>query len=308
LLKAVGAPPTFLVHSDRREPSPAAGHLLRIYPPLTPEVEALLAGEPPADLGSQPPPPAGSPLQELDTLDVGDDAAWNRAASFLPPPPAPAPGSALSPQATARTNPAPAPPQALAADTAGEFRTRYSSSCSCSCSNDPREQGMCQSPNRPRTGPSPTDKYWDRLLSALALLPAPKPATELREAAADPPAPDSPLPAPTPATDAAEFPEHLNKTAPEQPATEQAPNRNGTGPSASDDPAKPAPPPGAHDTAGEFWWVQNQPFASSIAHIPTPEGTPHPGRSYLRFGSPAPSAGRAEVRRATADHPIRVYP
>src|SRR5713101_3367555 len=28
LLKAVGTPPTFLVHSDRREPSPAAGHLL----------------------------------------------------------------------------------------------------------------------------------------------------------------------------------------------------------------------------------------------------------------------------------------
>src|SRR5438094_6147107 len=85
LLKAVGTPPTFLVHSDRREPSPAAGHLLRVYPPLTPEVEALLAAEPPADEDLQPPPPAGSPLQELDTVDAGDGAACNWAASFLPP-------------------------------------------------------------------------------------------------------------------------------------------------------------------------------------------------------------------------------
>ena len=42
LLKAVGTPPTFLVPSDRREPAPAAGHLLRVYPPLSPAVEALL--------------------------------------------------------------------------------------------------------------------------------------------------------------------------------------------------------------------------------------------------------------------------
>src|SRR5438093_740673 len=84
LLKAVGTPPTFLVHSDRREPSPAAGHLLRVYPPLTLEVEALLAAEPPADADTQPPPPAGSPLQELDTVDAGDGDAWYAAASFLP--------------------------------------------------------------------------------------------------------------------------------------------------------------------------------------------------------------------------------
>src|SRR6266581_5043837 len=68
LLKAVGTPPTFLVHSDRREPSSAAGHLLRVYPPLTPEVEALLAAEPTATGDLQPPPPADSPLQELDTV------------------------------------------------------------------------------------------------------------------------------------------------------------------------------------------------------------------------------------------------
>src|SRR5713226_2681557 len=82
LLKAVGTPPTFLIHSDRREPSPAAGHLLRVYPPLAPEVEALLATEPPAKDDLQPPPPAGSPLQELDTVDAGDGAAWNGAAEF----------------------------------------------------------------------------------------------------------------------------------------------------------------------------------------------------------------------------------
>src|SRR5712691_1984486 len=61
LLKAVGTPPTFLVHSDRREPCPAAGHLLRVYPPLTPEGEALLEAELPANGDLQPPPPADSP-------------------------------------------------------------------------------------------------------------------------------------------------------------------------------------------------------------------------------------------------------
>src|SRR5712691_4313121 len=85
LLKAVGTPPTFLVHADRRAPAPAAGHLLRVYPPLPPEVEALLAAEPPADADTQPPPPAGSPLQELDTVNAGDGDAWYAAASFLPP-------------------------------------------------------------------------------------------------------------------------------------------------------------------------------------------------------------------------------
>src|SRR6266849_9390117 len=58
LLTAVGTPPTFLIHSDRREPAPAAGHLLRVYPALASEVEALLAAEPPANGDLQPPPPA----------------------------------------------------------------------------------------------------------------------------------------------------------------------------------------------------------------------------------------------------------
>src|SRR6266702_7523770 len=74
LLTAVGTPPTFLIHSDRREPSPAARHLLRVYPPLAPEVEALLAAEPPAESGTQPPAPAESPLQELETVEAGDGA------------------------------------------------------------------------------------------------------------------------------------------------------------------------------------------------------------------------------------------
>src|SRR5437899_385009 len=99
LLKAVGTPPTFLVHSDRREPAPAAGHLLRVYPPLPPEVEALLAAEPPPNADLQPPPPVDSPLQELDTVDAGDGDAWYRAAAFLPPPEPRTPGAAPPPLA-----------------------------------------------------------------------------------------------------------------------------------------------------------------------------------------------------------------
>src|SRR5712691_11254283 len=115
LLKAVGTPPTFLVHSDRREPSPAAGHLLRVYPPLAPEVEALLAAEPPATGDLQPPPPTDCPLQELDTVEAGDGAAWNGAAEFLPRKEPPAPLSAPAPHAPARTNLVTPSPEALAA-------------------------------------------------------------------------------------------------------------------------------------------------------------------------------------------------
>src|SRR2546425_8077738 len=110
LLKAVGTPPTFLVHSDRREPSSAAGHLLRVYPPLPAEVEALLAAEPPADDDRQPPPPVDSPLQELDTVDAGDGEAWFRAAEFLPPAEPAAPPSPPPPLARSGPSPAPATP------------------------------------------------------------------------------------------------------------------------------------------------------------------------------------------------------
>src|SRR5713101_7588832 len=61
LLTAVGTPPTFLVHSDRREPDPAAGHLLRVYPPLAPEVEALLEAEPISSSQPLNPPTPGQP-------------------------------------------------------------------------------------------------------------------------------------------------------------------------------------------------------------------------------------------------------
>src|SRR2546428_1122315 len=110
LLTAVGTPPTFLIHEDRREPSPAAGHLLRVYPPLAPEVEALLAAEPPPDSGTQPPSPDGSSLQELQTVDAGDGEAWYRAAEFLPPAEPAAPPSAPPPLARNGSSPATATP------------------------------------------------------------------------------------------------------------------------------------------------------------------------------------------------------
>src|SRR6266571_3905469 len=106
LLTAAGTPPTFLIHENRREPSPAAGHLLRVYPPLAPEVEALLAAEPPPDSGTQPPSPDGSPLQELSAVDAGDGAAWYRAAEFLPPAEPAAPPSAPPPLARNGSSPA----------------------------------------------------------------------------------------------------------------------------------------------------------------------------------------------------------
>src|SRR5205085_533457 len=56
LLQAVGTPPTFLIHQDRGEPSAASDHLLRLSSPLAPDVEAVLAAEPPAAAGTHPPP------------------------------------------------------------------------------------------------------------------------------------------------------------------------------------------------------------------------------------------------------------
>src|SRR2546428_7151894 len=57
LLKAVSTPPTFLVHSDRREPPPPAGYLLRVYPPPPPPGQGPLPPPPPAP-ADPPPPPA----------------------------------------------------------------------------------------------------------------------------------------------------------------------------------------------------------------------------------------------------------
>src|SRR5947208_12106032 len=196
LLKAVGTPPTFLVHSDRREPHPAAGHLLRVYPPLPPAVEALLAAEPPADDDCQPPPPVDSPLQELDTVDAGDGAAWFRAAEFLPPAEPAAPPSAPPPlarngssPATATSDPSdpsdPSPPlvssrllpttpspEPLAGGGAPPGRTAVMagppSAAALLQRLSPAEQQVEQALNRAQTGPSRTEKYWDRLLAAIS--------------------------------------------------------------------------------------------------------------------------------------------
>jgi hypothetical protein len=128
LLKAVGTPPTFLIHEDRREPSPAAGHLLRVYPPLPPEVAALLEAEPsscsePQNAPAPAQPDAQSPntdsqdpgfprarMPELRTfraylpgvpsLEIGDYDAWLDAVFFCAPDPAPAPDPIAVPSTT----------------------------------------------------------------------------------------------------------------------------------------------------------------------------------------------------------------
>jgi hypothetical protein len=208
LLKAVGTPPTFLVHSDRREPSPAAGHLLRVYPPLTPEVEALLEAEPPANGDLQPPPPADSPLQEPIALDAGDGLAGN-AASFLPPREPSAPGSALSPHAPGRTTAVTASPQVIAA--AGTPVGRMPS-----IPESPEwEQALEQVLNRTRTGPSPVDEYWDRLLAAVDPTPPEHPAPETPAPTAAPPAADPAPRTPAALTDAAASTAHPHASTPE---------------------------------------------------------------------------------------------
>src|SRR6266566_3907147 len=58
-----------------------------------------------------PPLPPASPLQELDTVDAGDGAAWYRAASFLPPAdPAVSPSALPPPAPPPPPPPPPAPP------------------------------------------------------------------------------------------------------------------------------------------------------------------------------------------------------
>ena len=276
LLKAVGTPPTFLVHSDRREPAPAAGHLLRVYPPLPPEIEALLEAEPPADSDTQPPPPAGSPLQELDTVDAGDGAAWNAAAEFLPRKEPPAPVSAPAPHVPNRTNSVARSPEALAAAGAA-------SSGGTPEGLPEGEQGTEQVNSRQRTGPSPTDKYWAHLLASLPpTASVGQPATEVREAAADQPALDAVPPAPAAATDPAPPPDHLNTRTPECPTAEQDLNRSGTGLPGTNgsqpgeptrglqSPAADCPaPPGGTSLGG----LPSRPRAGWLAHSPPPTRT-----------------------------------
>jgi hypothetical protein len=67
LLRAVGTPShEYLEHSKRSEPAATTDHLLRIYPPLSPDVEALLEAELSAapDLPSSPPTAAPTPPEE----------------------------------------------------------------------------------------------------------------------------------------------------------------------------------------------------------------------------------------------------
>ncbi len=72
LLKAVGAPgDKYLEHNPRTEPDAASDHLLRVYPLLPPDVEALLAAEQPApelaSAPSHPPSAAATPPEEPHT-------------------------------------------------------------------------------------------------------------------------------------------------------------------------------------------------------------------------------------------------
>jgi hypothetical protein len=227
LLTAVGTPPTFLIHSDRHEPAPTAGHLLRVYPPLTPEVEALLEAEPPAEAGAQPPPPPDSPLQELHTVDAGDGDACYPAAEFLPPPepaalpsaPPPlarrmipaaatpdpsdpsdlsdpsAPSHPSAPLTRSRLIPTTATPEALTGEAALHGRAAslggppaVPMSPEHLNTRTPEHLTPEQALNRARTGPPSTEQYWDLLLAALA---------------APPPAPAAP-----PATDLQDVPSH----------------------------------------------------------------------------------------------------
>jgi hypothetical protein len=213
LLKAVGTPPTFLIHSDRREPSPAAGHLLRVYPPLAPEVEALLAAEPPANDDLPPPPPAGSPLQELDTVDAGDGAAWNGAAVFLSgsEPLVSAPALHV-PYRTSSVTPCPESQVATGAASVGGTLAGLPKG----------EHGAELVLNRLRTGPSRANKSEGPLLASLpSTPPARQPAAAVREAAPDQPAPDPEPSPPAAPTDCTASPEPLNP--------EQDTNRSRTG-------------------------------------------------------------------------------
>src|SRR5437660_309389 len=99
LLKAVGTPPTFLVHSDRRAPAPPP----RSLPARQRETEQVLhrgrtGPSPPDQLWDRllaallPPPPAGQPAPE-----VREAAAGQLAPHGVPPTPALAADAAASP-------------------------------------------------------------------------------------------------------------------------------------------------------------------------------------------------------------------
>jgi hypothetical protein len=92
LLKAVGVPRDSDGPLDRTEPSPESDHLLRIYPPIAPEVEALLDDDPPAAPTPEPFHPAGvetaapdtEPRDHSDGLEQVPEQVLDRCATGLP--------------------------------------------------------------------------------------------------------------------------------------------------------------------------------------------------------------------------------
>src|SRR5438093_2670474 len=115
---------------------------------------------------------------------------------------------------------------------------------------------MEQALNRAQTGPSRTEKYWDRLLAAISpppSVPTPDPAPETTEAAASSLSPDGMPLATAAAADASPSPEDLNPRTPEPLDPDQEENRSGTSLPGIDDP-HPAVP-------------------RACSPIPTPEGT-----------------------------------
>jgi hypothetical protein len=133
LLQAVGRPKdSFVPPAGDAEPEAEAPHLLRVYPPLPPTVEALLAAEALASAARSPAPPSSAPAPDLgghaDYSFVPDQptelweeqsVTWPDALAVAPPAPeltpdqeldpAPAPGPHALPGADPDLAPAPDP-------------------------------------------------------------------------------------------------------------------------------------------------------------------------------------------------------
>jgi hypothetical protein len=125
LLKAVGIPKEgHYTHADRGEPSPTADYLLRIYPPIHPEIEALLATEPPDTPPSAEDTAPTSPLPEPPTLQVPPD---------LPSRPSPHRLHLPAPRPLARVN----PPAAAEQDTEQDANRTWTGLSASADSGDP---------------------------------------------------------------------------------------------------------------------------------------------------------------------------
>jgi hypothetical protein len=160
LLKAVGTPPTFYVHPDRREPPANVGHLLRLYPPSSPEVEALLQVEPPPDLEARWPDLESldaEKVEELGGLHLGDAEAWGDWLEFLLPQEATSPSAPPSTPGEAE----PRPPRSATTQEPSPTGTPSGSEpapphpAAASAAAATSEAVPEEDRNRPRTGPSP---------------------------------------------------------------------------------------------------------------------------------------------------------